>query len=105
MDRGIHERVHILGGITPLKSARMAEYMSERVAGMDIPDEIIKRMKSAPAAKQREQGIAIAVETIQILKEMKGVRGIHIMAIEWEEVVPQLVEEAGLVPRPDVCER
>jgi methylenetetrahydrofolate reductase (NADPH) len=101
-DRGIHERVHILGGITPLKSVRMAEYMSERVAGMDVPDEIIKRMKSVPAEKQREQGIAIAVETIQALKEMKGVCGVHVMAIEWEEVVSQLVEGAGLAPRPNV---
>ncbi len=102
MDRGIQEKVSILGGITPLKSARMAEYMSDQVAGMDIPDEIIKRMKSAPADKQREEGIKIAVETMRALKEMKGIRGVHIMAIEWEEAVPQLVEEAGLVPRPNV---
>ncbi len=102
VDRGIHERVHILGGITPLKSARMAEYMRDRVAGMDIPDEIITRMKSVPGAKQREHGMAIAVEAMQALKEIKGVYGVHIMAIEWEEAVPQLVEEAGLSPRPDV---
>jgi methylenetetrahydrofolate reductase (NADPH) len=101
-DRGIHDKVFILGGITPLKSARMAEYMNNQVAGMDIPDAIIERMKSAPPDKQRKEGIKIAVETIQALKEMKGARGVHIMAIEWEEVVPQLVEEAGLAPRPDV---
>jgi methylenetetrahydrofolate reductase (NADPH) len=101
-DRGIQEKVSILGGITPLKSARMAAYMSDHVAGMNIPEEIIKRMKSVPAGKQREQGIQIAVETIQVLKGMKGVRGVHIMAIEWEEVVPQLVEAAGLTPRPEV---
>ena len=102
MDRDIQERVSILGGITPLKSARMAAYVSDQVAGMDIPDEIIKRMESVPADKQREEGIKIAVETMRALKEMKGIRGVHIMAIEWEEVVPQLVEEAGLVPRPAV---
>jgi methylenetetrahydrofolate reductase (NADH) len=101
-DRGIHEKVSILGGVTPLKSARMAEYMSEQVAGMDIPDEIIKRMKSVSADKQREQGIKIAVEAIGALKKMKGIRGVHIMAIGWEDVVPQLVEEAGLMPRPTV---
>ncbi len=101
-DRGIHEKVSILGGITPLKSARMAAYMSDQVAGMDIPDEIIKRMKSVPADKQRAEGIRIAVETIEALKGIKGVRGVHIMAIEWEEVVPQLVEAAGLTPRPEV---
>ena len=102
MDRDIQERVSILGGITPLKSARMAAYVSDQVAGMDIPEEIIKRMKSVPADKQREEGIKIAVETMRALKEMKGIRGVHIMAIEWEEAVPQLVEEAGLVPRPAV---
>jgi methylenetetrahydrofolate reductase (NADPH) len=102
MDRDIQERVSILGGITPLKSARMAAYVSDQVAGMDIPDEIIKRMESVPADKQREEGIKIAVETMRALKEMKGIRGVHIMAIEWEEAVPQLVEEAGLVPRPAV---
>jgi methylenetetrahydrofolate reductase (NADPH) len=101
-DRGIHERVYILGGITPLKSSRMAEYMSKQVAGMDIPDDVLKRMKSVPAERQREEGITIAVETIQALKEMQGVRGVHIMAIEWEDVVPQIVERAGFTPRPHV---
>jgi methylenetetrahydrofolate reductase (NADPH) len=76
--------------------------MSDQVAGMDVPDEIIKRMKSVPADKQRAEGIKIAVETIQALKGIKGVRGVHIMAIEWEDVVPQLVEAAGLMPRPAV---
>jgi methylenetetrahydrofolate reductase (NADPH) len=99
-DRGLDEKVYILGGITPMKSARMAEYMSKQVAGMDVPEEIIKRMKSVPADKQREEGIKIAVETIKALKEIEGVHGVHIMAIEWEDVVPQLIEEAGLSPRP-----
>ena len=101
-DRGIHEKVFILGGVTPLKSAKMAEYMSKQVAGMDVPDEVIKRMKGVPAENQREEGIKIAVETIQALKEMKGVSGVHIMAIEWEDVVPRIVEEAGLTPRPEL---
>jgi methylenetetrahydrofolate reductase (NADPH) len=101
-DRGIHERVYILGGVTPLKSSRMAEYMSKHVAGMDIPDKVLKRMQSVPADKQGEEGITIAVETIQALKEMKGMSGVHIMAIEWEDVVPQIVERAGFTPRPHV---
>ncbi len=101
-EMGIHEQVSILGGITPLKSARMAEYMANNVAGMDVPKEVIERMKSVPAKEQRQEGIKIAVETINILKEMDGVHGVHIMAIEWEETVPQLVEEAKLAPRPNV---
>ncbi len=99
-DMGLHEKVGILGGITPLKSARMAEYMSRQVAGMDVPEEVINRMRSVPAAEQRKEGMRIAVETINALQEIEGVRGIHIMAIEWEDAVPQIVEAAKLLPRP-----
>lgn len=101
-DLGLDEKLYILGGITPLKSARMAEFMSKQVAGMDVPDEIINRMKSVPAKEQRQEGLKIAVETIQALKNTRGVNGVHIMAIEWEEAVPQLVESAKLFPRPQV---
>jgi methylenetetrahydrofolate reductase (NADPH) len=101
-DQGIHEKVFILGGLTPLKSARMAEYMSKQVAGMDIPDAVIKRLKAVPAGKQREEGLKIAVETIQAIKEIKGIHGVHIMAIEWEEAVPQIAEKSGFIPRPGV---
>jgi methylenetetrahydrofolate reductase (NADPH) len=101
-DRGLDKKVFILGGVTPLKSARMAEYMRDKVAGMDVPEEIITRMKAAPAKEQRSEGIRIAVETIQALRQMEGVRGVHIMAIEWEEAVPELVEKAGLLPRPAI---
>jgi len=100
-DRGLEKQVYILGGITPLKSAKMAEYMKTHVAGMDIPEELIRRMKSVPAKQQRREGIKISVETIQALKEMVGVHGVHIMAIEWEDAVPQIVEEAGILPRPN----
>ncbi len=99
-DRGLDGKVAILGGVTPLKSARMAEYMAKNVAGMDIPLAVIDRMKALPAKEQRQEGIRIAVETIRALREIKGVRGVHIMAIEWEEAVPELVEKAGLLPRP-----
>jgi methylenetetrahydrofolate reductase (NADPH) len=101
-DRGLDGQVAILGGVTPLKSARMAEYMAKNVAGMDIPEAVIERMKAVPAKEQRQEGIRIAVETIETLKGIKGVRGVHIMAIEWEEAVPELVEKAGLLPRPAV---
>jgi methylenetetrahydrofolate reductase (NADPH) len=76
--------------------------MAKQVAGMEVPEEIIKRMKSVPAKEQRQEGVRIAVETIQALREMHGVHGIHIMAIEWEEIVPQIVQEANLFPRPQV---
>jgi len=101
-DRGLHEKVYILAGVTPLKSAGMAKYMKNRVPGMDVPDEVVKRMSGVPKEKQPEEGIKICVETIQRLKEVEGVSGFHIMAIEWEEKVPEIVESSGLYPRPKI---
>ncbi len=100
-DRGLTERAYVLGGVTPLKSAAMARYMNEKVAGMDIPDEIIKRLKGVHKDKQREEGIRICVETILRLKELAGLKGVHIMAIEWEDAVGEIAERAGLLPRPE----
>ena len=99
-DRGLTEEAYILGGVTPLKSAGMARYMKNKVAGMDIPDDVIKRMEGVSKEKQREEGINICVETISRLKELPAVKGVHIMAIEWEEAVGEIVKQAGLYPRP-----
>jgi methylenetetrahydrofolate reductase (NADPH) len=99
-DRGLTEKAYIMGGVTPLKSAGMAKYMNNKVAGMDVPEDIIKRMEGVAKDKQRGEGIKICVETIQKLKEMDGVKGVHIMAIEWEEAVGEIAEKAGLLPRP-----
>ncbi len=101
-ERGLHEKVHILAGITPMKSAGMARYMKNRVPGMDVPDELVNRMAGVPKEKQGAEGLTIAVESIERLKEVKGLSGFHIMAIEWEEKVPEIVERAGLLPRPEV---
>ena len=101
-DRGLHEKAYIMAGLTPLKSAGMAKYMKNRVPGMDVPDEVVKRMADAPKEKQAEEGIKICIESIQRLKEVQGVAGFHIMAIEWEEKVPGIVEATGLHPRPKV---
>jgi len=101
-DRGLHEKVYILAGVTPFKSAGMAKYMKKRVPGMDVPDEVVERMSGVPKEKQPEEGINICVESIQRLKEVEGVRGFHIMAIEWEEMVPEIVKRGGLYPRPKI---
>jgi len=101
-DLGLIEKVFILAGLTPFKSAGMARYMKNRVPGMDVPDEVISRMAGVPKEKQPEEGIDICVESIERLKELPGVAGFHIMAIEWEEKVPEIVERAGLFPRPQV---
>ena len=99
-DRGLHEKVNIMAGITPMKTVGMARYMKKRVPGMDVPDELINRMAGVPKEKQPDEGIKISVEAIQRLKEVEGVKGFHIMAIEWEQKVPEIVERAGLLPRP-----
>ena len=101
-DRGLTEKAFILAGVTPLKSVGMAKYMKNRVPGMDVPDAIVKRMSGVAKEKQPDEGIRICVETIQQLKDVPGVRGFHIMAIEWEEKVPEIVEQSGLYPRPQM---
>ncbi|MFP4446220.1 MAG: methylenetetrahydrofolate reductase, partial [Desulfosudaceae bacterium] len=101
-DRGLHEKVFILAGVTPMKSAGMAKFMKNRVPGMDVPDEVVKRLSDTPKEKQAEEGLTICVETIQRLKEVEGVSGFHIMAIEWEEKVTEIAKRAGLLPRPAI---
>jgi methylenetetrahydrofolate reductase (NADPH) len=101
-DLGLTEKVFILGGVTPMKSVGMANYMKNLVPGMDVPTDLIDRLKGVAKKDQAKEGIKIAVETIQRLKEMKGIAGVHVMAIEWEERVPEIVEMAGLLPRPKV---
>jgi methylenetetrahydrofolate reductase (NADPH) len=99
-DMGITEKCYILGGVTPMKSVGMARYMQKMVPGMDVPEDLVSRIRGVAKGDQAKEGIKIAVETIQELKEMKGIAGVHIMAIEWEEMVPQITEMAGLLPRP-----
>jgi methylenetetrahydrofolate reductase (NADPH) len=99
-DMGLTEKVHILAGVTPLKSGGMARYMAKNVSGILIPDELIDRMVKAP--KAAEEGIKICVEQIEELRQIKGVHGIHLMAIEWEHRVPEIAERAKMLPRPKV---
>ncbi len=99
-ERGLHKKVAILGGVTPIKSLGAARYMKNNVSGITIPDEVIDRIKGAE--KKKEEGLKIAIETIEQLKEIEGVAGAHVMAIAWEEKVPEIVERAGLYPRPNV---
>lgn len=99
-DRGLHERVKILAGVAPIKSVGAARYMKTKVPGMDVPDSIIERLKGVPKEQVPKEGIKLCVDIIQQLRQIPGVAGVHIMAIEWEETVPQIVEAAGLLPRP-----
>jgi methylenetetrahydrofolate reductase (NADPH) len=95
--RGILDKVYILIGITPLKSLKVAKYMNEEVPGVTIPDKLVKRMEAA-GDKAEEEGVQIALELIQAVKNKKGVNGIHLMAVGWEEIVPRIITEAGILP-------
>jgi len=102
VDMGLTEKAYLLAGVTPMKSARMAQYMAKMVPGMDVPEELIERLKGAGKGKQAEEGIKFAIEQIEEFKEMEGVAGVHLMAIEWEHKVPEIAERANVLPRPQV---
>jgi methylenetetrahydrofolate reductase (NADH) len=101
-DMGLTEKAYILAGVTPMKSVGMAKYMKSKVPGMDVPDEVIERLQGAGKGKVADEGIKFACEQIEEFKEMKGVAGVHLMAIEWEHKVPEIAELAKVLPRPQV---
>ena len=101
-ERGLHKEVYIMAGVTPIKSVGAARYMKNKVPGMDVPDHIVERMAKTPKEKQAQEGIDICVESIQRILNIEGVAGIHIMAIEWESAVPEIVQRSGLYPRPEI---
>jgi len=99
-ERGITKRAAILAGIIVPKSAKMLEYMNANVPGVEVPANLIKRM--AAAKDQRQEGYQITVELIQAARNIPGVKGVHLQAIESEEVLPEIIKSAGLLPRPQV---
>jgi methylenetetrahydrofolate reductase (NADPH) len=96
--RNILDKVYILIGITPLKSLKVARYMNNEVPGVTIPEKLIKRMEAAGDGAE-EEGVQIALELIEVVKSKQVVHGIHLMAVGWEEIVPRIVTEAGLLPK------
>ncbi len=96
--RGLDKETHILAGVIPIRSAGMARYMRDYVSGVYVPDEVVTRMEQAENAK--EEGVRVVLEVIEQLKEIPGVHGIHIMAVGWEDIVPEITEKSGLLPRP-----
>ncbi|MBU1155933.1 MAG: methylenetetrahydrofolate reductase [Proteobacteria bacterium] len=102
VDRGLHEKCYILAGVTPMKSVGMAKYMAKFVPGMDVPESVVKRLQSVDKKQQAAEGIKMAIEQIEEFKQMDGVAGVHVMAIEWEHRAKEIIEGAGLLPRPVV---
>jgi methylenetetrahydrofolate reductase (NADPH) len=95
-DLGLHEKVHILAGVGPMKSDRQAHFMAEEVPGMEIPPELVRRMEKTPKAAQPEEGIQICCEVIEQVREVPGISGVHIMAVHWAEAVPEIIKRTGL---------
>ncbi len=97
---GLHEQVNIIAGILPTKSEFALKYMKNDVPGIDVPDKLIDRL--AQADDKVQEGVDLTVEIIDHVKEIEGVKGVHLMPVGWEEITPTVVEEAGLYPRPEV---
>jgi methylenetetrahydrofolate reductase (NADPH) len=92
---GLLDKVFILAGVGPLRSAKTAEWMRRNVAGMHVPDAVIARL--AGAKDQAREGRNICVELIQAIREMRGISGVHIMAYRQEESVAEIVERSGVL--------
>ena len=99
-DMGLHERAYILIGVGPLRGVKAANFMRNNVPGVHIPDEILERLRGAPKGKQKLEGKQICIELIQQIREIEGIHGVHLMAYNLESMVGEIIEEAGLMPRP-----
>lgn len=99
-DLGLLEAVYFLVGVGPLRSERAAEYMRTKVPGVVIPDRVVERLRKTPNKQKREEGKRICVEMIQQVQGIEGVNGVHVMAYRQEELVAEIIEDAGLFPRP-----
>jgi len=99
VDMGLHEKCYFMAGITPLKGLGMAKYMKNNVPGITVPDEMIERMKGVPKDKQVDEGMKIAAEQIEEMRTLPGIAGVHLMFIEWEHMVPRMVDEVKIGPK------
>ncbi len=98
-DLGLDKQAFILAGVGPLRSASAAEFIRNKILGVVIPDHIIDRLKKTLKERQQEEGKKICIEIIEQIREIEGVAGIHIMAYRQEELVADIVSQAGLLPR------
>lgn len=94
-DLGLHEKVFILPGVGPLASAKSAEWIRTNVAGVHIPDAVVKRLRGAE--NQAAEGVNVCIDMINQISEIEGVHGVHIMAYRQEHQVPDIVERTGVL--------
>jgi methylenetetrahydrofolate reductase (NADPH) len=94
-DLGLDEKVFILAGVGPLASARAARWMRANVPGIHVPDHIVARLERAE--NPGIEGKKLCIELIQQVREIKGVRGVHVMAYRREHMVGAIIEESGIL--------
>lgn len=94
-DLGLEGRVGILAGVGPIRSLRALEFLAA-VPGVTVPDDLVRRLRSAPADRVAAEGFAACVETVRRLRELPGVAGVHVMVVGDERGVPEILEAAGL---------
>jgi len=97
---GLLDHVWVLAGVFIPRSGRATRYLRDQVPGIDVPDPIIERMEAGSSDEQRRAGIDIALETLDAVRQIPGIAGVHLMTIRNEGAIPTVVEEAGLLPRP-----
>lgn len=102
VDLGLHEKTAILAGIGPIRSARAAEFMRANVAGMDVPDDVVNRFRGLKGDQAAQRGVELCTEIAEEVRQIEGVRGIHVMAVSWSSILPELITSFGLYPRPEV---
>ena len=100
--RGIFDRMFVLVGVAPPRSAASARYMREHLPGVSVPDDVVRRLEEAGEEAEAE-GIRLTVEVISALKGIPGIAGVHIMGLGQEASVRGVIEEAGLLPRPETA--
>ncbi|PZS02946.1 MAG: 5,10-methylenetetrahydrofolate reductase [Pseudonocardiales bacterium] len=101
-DLGLHERCGILAGVGPLRSLRALQHVSNDVPGVYVPDDVGRRLRAVPEDRIADAGVDLCVETIQQIREIPGVAGVHVMAFGYERGIPEILERAGVGPRTRV---
>jgi 5,10-methylenetetrahydrofolate reductase len=104
VDLGLHEKVYIFAGVGPTRSIKVAEYMANQVAGMDVPEWVLDRLRPLSKEDQAKAGIDICCEVANEVRQIEGVHGLHIMAVSWPAAVPEVCKKLGLYPRPELEE-
>jgi methylenetetrahydrofolate reductase (NADPH) len=99
---GLHQQAYILAGIMIVRTAKSARFLRDHLPGSRVPDWLIERMERAEHPEA--EGVRIAAELTQELLSVEGVRGVHIMSVDWTKAIPLVAEQAGLLPRPPAPE-